>query len=544
MNEERRKLILDTLDLLAIDWREYKLPGHDDPDTLHIIPVSGGSDSKCMSLILPAMFPNKRFIFVFTDTKAEEQASYNEFDQISEWVGYNVIKIIPEKGLYDLIDDYNGYLPSGQARYCTRILKLKSLDEWLEKKFFKICSHINLYVGIRFDEDRFGRLSNHDDVVQMRLPYLDLKMERSQVYSLLAATTGISPVYKHSSRSSCNCCFFKRNSERVMQCIEAYSEFNSVSVHEKLSDSYLEKLDSSKMFNAIISKYPNYLSNSALQSPYIFIAKPVSTLTENLPNPPKPIRNNTSDTTLDMFDASCNYDTDNFETVYIAVMFLVKPEDEYGIYRGNNDTFNGVYFTKIVNYSRNLNGLKRSLNYVYEHIMSTAELYNETQESMLRHLRIGIYEIKVPTGQLELDRVDKESYTWAGNGMSYRAIEQNLTIMQWILVRKGKLTHLEFLKNKLKSRFKEASKLPSFEDRLLEKQIITAGSVWEEYTKAKKSYIRSYNNTVLAMGEVSWSGIYKNIGLDKLPSVVAKQRKLDKENGNVEGEYTCIACSL
>lgn len=548
MNEQRRKLILDTLDLLGVNWRDYKLPNHDDVDCIHIVPVSGGSDSKCMAMILPAIFPKKRFFFVCTDTGAEEESAYAEFEEISEWVGTKVHVVKPSEGLFDLIERFNGFLPSGQARYCTRILKLESMDFWLDAKFKRIANKVNLYIGIRDDEDRFTDLSNDEERanwVLPRYPFINLGMARTQVYGLLAATCGISPVYKHASRSSCGCCFFKRNSERVMQCVEAYSEFSKTAAYDKLCPADTDKLNNSIMFNAIMKKMPNYLiGNHHLHNPNMLIAKPVSTLTESEANPIKPIKQSKNITNLDLFDASVNYNNDDVDTIYFAVMFLVTPESTYDAFRGNGDMFNGVYYSKIVNFSHSFNGIRSSLAYVYEQIISTAELYDETQESMLTNMRIGIYEIKVQKGNLTLDKIQSESYTWGTNGLSYRSIEQNVTMMHFILVREGEKEHLDNLRVALTKRFKQAKEYVDFEDRLLEKQIIVHSDLYQRYKAAKTNFARKYDKDELNLGEVTWSGMFENIALDRLPSEIRKQRLKDKAKGNIEGEIACLACSL
>ncbi|HIF9337751.1 TPA: hypothetical protein ACX6RO_001840 [Photobacterium damselae] len=548
MDAIKRKLILDQLDLLGVDYANYTLPDMDNPNVLHIIPISGGSDSKCMALILSAIFPQVRFVFAFTDTKAEEDASYQEFDQISEWVGHSVIQIAPEKGLFDLIDSYNGFLPSGQARYCTRILKLKSLDNWLESKFKGLVDKVNLYIGIRADEDRFTTLSEdgrNENWVTPKYPYMALDMGRSQVYGLLAATAGISPVYKHSSRSGCGCCFFKRASERVMQCCEAHNEFTKAGRYEKLSNNDLDKLANSKLYSAISTVNPRYFDRM-IHNPDILLAKPVSLLTESEANPLKPLKANkrTELHNLDLFDTSVNYVSDKYDTAYVAVMFLVHPDANNIGLGGSLTGTNGVYFHKIVNYTTTLHGLTRTLNYVYEQILSTAELYGETQQSLMRNLRIGTYEIKVPKGNLILDKVDNDSYTWAGNGLSYQSIKQNITQLHWILFRSEQERLLNEYKSVLENKLAKAKLFDDAEDRMIERHFVLNSVHYERYKQQKQFMQHMISNEILNIGVITWSGMYNNIALDQLPSVLAKARKIDKANGNNEGQMACMACSL
>lgn len=534
MDYLKRKKILESLDLLGVDYSKYTLPKENDVDTLHVIPVSGGSDSKAMALILTALFPKIRFVFVFTDTLAEESATYKEFDQISDWCGRSVIKIKPTYGLYDLIEKYGGFIPSGQARYCTRILKISQLDQWLEKYFKGIVNNIHLYVGIRIDEDRFGHLTDSDATIQMQLPFIDLNIGRSQVYGLLAATAGISPVYKHSSRSSCGCCFFKRNSERVMQCVESNAEFQKAAKYEKLCASDLEKLNSSTLSNAISERYPDYYQKM-IHNPDIFHAKPVSLLTENEITPAKPFKKkkkikSCQEKYLDQFSID---NINATEKAYVAVMFLVYPNANNAAFRGAyNQKFNGVYFTKFLNYSRSFHGLKRSLTFVFEQLISTAELYNETQMSMQRNLRIGLYEIEIAKGNLNLDKIDLDSYTWAANGFSYSSLQQNISILHWILYREQQVAVLAELKNQLSYRYKNRKQFP----------MLVGGTLWEKY-RYQRSLVSEFNEELM-LGRISWSGLFQNISLEQLPSEIARQRKLAKVHNQVESELMCLACTL
>ena len=96
----------------------YALPGDPTKD-LYLLPVSGGGDSAALAILLHTMFPEIPFRMVFTDTLAEDPEIYDVLDRLERYVGRQIERIVPEKGLFQLVDDYNGYLPSPQARWCT-----------------------------------------------------------------------------------------------------------------------------------------------------------------------------------------------------------------------------------------------------------------------------------------------------------------------------------------------------------------------------------------------------------------------------------------
>lgn len=126
---------------------KYQLPSA--PGDIHVLPVSGGADSSALAILMHHLFPCQRFVLMFTDTAAEGKELYASLERLETFLGKKIIRIEPEKGLYDLIDSYGGFLPSSQSRYCTRELKLKPFKDFIKSLRKTGTEQIHAYVGIR-----------------------------------------------------------------------------------------------------------------------------------------------------------------------------------------------------------------------------------------------------------------------------------------------------------------------------------------------------------------------------------------------------------
>lgn len=208
----------------SIDFNE----GH------HIVPVSGGADSTGVAIIMRALFPDAPLVYVTTDTKAESPGLYYQLDLLETFLGIKINRVQAELGLYELIDKYNGFLPSADKRYCTAALKIKPLLKWMKSNFDTKTEVLINHVGIRFDEDRGGMVVE-DSNIRTNMPYMKLRMGKQDVFTLLLKTIGIPSFYKWKTRSGCISCFFLRRSEKTAQLYHEPMEFMFVSTTEKLT---------------------------------------------------------------------------------------------------------------------------------------------------------------------------------------------------------------------------------------------------------------------------------------------------------------------
>ena len=113
--------------------------------------------------------------------------------------------------LYEL---YSGFLPSPQARWCTRKLKIEPFERYVgtETAFS--------YIGIRADEDRQGYTPKKPPVFSDRpnilplYPFKDDGIDLGGVKELLEASgIGLPDYYRWRSRSGCYFCFYQQIGE-------------------------------------------------------------------------------------------------------------------------------------------------------------------------------------------------------------------------------------------------------------------------------------------------------------------------------------------
>jgi tRNA(Ile)-lysidine synthase TilS/MesJ len=98
------------MEIVAKHRGRYELPLMDE-DTIWIVPMSGGADSSCLAILMKLLFPRVNFEFVFTDTGDEDEGALETLNAVEEFLQIKIYRVAGEKSLYELIDDYSGFLP-------------------------------------------------------------------------------------------------------------------------------------------------------------------------------------------------------------------------------------------------------------------------------------------------------------------------------------------------------------------------------------------------------------------------------------------------
>jgi 3'-phosphoadenosine 5'-phosphosulfate sulfotransferase (PAPS reductase)/FAD synthetase len=129
----------------------------------HVMGISGGKDSGALAIYLFRKYPELEIEYYFTDTGKELQETYNLISNIEKLTGRTVTKIeAADRSHEDPFDHflklYGGYLPSSNARWCTKKLKLEPFEKWVGN------DPVISYVGIRGDEDREGYISKKNNI--------------------------------------------------------------------------------------------------------------------------------------------------------------------------------------------------------------------------------------------------------------------------------------------------------------------------------------------------------------------------------------------
>ena len=179
--------------------------------TRHILGISGGKDSSALAIYLKDKVPEMEY--VFCDTGSELKETYDFIKRLEAHLDKKVIRLPKElegySSNYDfnhVLDLFGNYLPSPQARWCTKKLKLEPFEKYIGD------DDVINYVGIRYDENREGYISQKETIKPV-FPFVEDGVTRRDVFDILDKSVGVPEYYKWRSRSGCYFCFFQRQDE-------------------------------------------------------------------------------------------------------------------------------------------------------------------------------------------------------------------------------------------------------------------------------------------------------------------------------------------
>jgi 3'-phosphoadenosine 5'-phosphosulfate sulfotransferase (PAPS reductase)/FAD synthetase len=380
----------------------YQLPGGE--DDLMVIPCSGGADSTWLAILMHELFPEVDFYLIFTDTLADDPSIYETLNQLENYLGKKIERVIPELGLMDLIKKWDGFLPSSNSRYCTRYLKLKPFEKSMQRLRNKSASGIvHTFVGLRADEPGRSGLISHMDWIQTHLPFREMGVVREDVFTGLANTIGVPKLYFGRSRSGCVCCPFQRKSELIYSMKNHPVEFREGEKLEKLT-----KHDEQRF-----AKLANSLSReTGMAANHLTLPFParVDARTEKSAKPIKwtPQKRRNAGT-LALFPVA---------DLYVGAEIYTNPGcGSHGVWKQN-----------IVSYSSTRAGIARQLTMHYWMRRQAPEVMGLTVDELEGELNLVIYRIQIPAHLAEVTQPDEASYTW----QSAHAYSQVRQVMTWI----------------------------------------------------------------------------------------------------------------
>ncbi len=210
----------------------------EDKSRRHIIPLSGGKDSTALAIYMIENHSDLPLEFIFTDTGTELPETYSYLKRFEGVFGIEInrftaldlpnLKVRSKGGRrvpFDVIlnEVYSGYLPSPQARWCTRHLKIQPFE------YFVGDDMAYSYIGIRADENRKGytgnntskglkgskpvKFSDKSNIIPV-YPLKDIGYGISDVKDLLIKSgLGLPPYYSWRTRSGCYFCFYQQIGE-------------------------------------------------------------------------------------------------------------------------------------------------------------------------------------------------------------------------------------------------------------------------------------------------------------------------------------------
>src|SRR5687768_5523657 len=124
----------------------------------HVLGISGGKDSAALAIYLKDNYPDLDIEYYLCDTGKELPETYDLINNLESYLGKTIKRLTPVENSpiasFDhYLQLYGGYLPSSNARWCTKKLKLEPFENFVGD------DPIISYVGIRVDEDREGYIS-------------------------------------------------------------------------------------------------------------------------------------------------------------------------------------------------------------------------------------------------------------------------------------------------------------------------------------------------------------------------------------------------
>jgi hypothetical protein len=185
-------------------YRELAL----EPGYRHVLGLSGGKDSAALAIYLKEHQEeiHEKIEYFFTDTGAELKEVYDFLNKLEAFLGKEIIRLSSGKPFGHWLKVHNGYLPSPNQRWCTRVMKLKPFEKFVGD------DPVVTYVGIRDDENREGYISQKPTIKAV-FPFIEDGLVRDDIFRLLEESVGVPEYYQWRSRSGCYFCFFQRQDE-------------------------------------------------------------------------------------------------------------------------------------------------------------------------------------------------------------------------------------------------------------------------------------------------------------------------------------------
>jgi hypothetical protein len=201
--------------------------------TRHVLGISGGRDSAALAVYMRQHHPELEIEYFFTDTGKELPEVYEFLGRLEGFLGRPIERLNPDRDFDFWLAEYKNFLPSPQTRWCTRQLKIRPFEEWVDASI-AAGDEVHSYVAIRADEDyREGYVSGQANL-QVHLPFRSAGIDKAGVIELLeAAGIGLPDYYRWRSRSGCTFCFYQQKIEWVRLMDEHPDAFEDAKRYEK-----------------------------------------------------------------------------------------------------------------------------------------------------------------------------------------------------------------------------------------------------------------------------------------------------------------------
>lgn len=199
----------------------------------HVLGLSGGRDSAALAVYMRQHHPDLSIDYFFTDTGKELPEVYEYLGRLEGFLGKPILRLNPDRDFDFWLKQYNDYLPSAQSRWCTRQLKIRPFEQWLQP-FLADGWTVYSYVAIRSDEEFREGYSSKKEKLIIKLPFKTEGVDKSGVLDILeGAGLGLPEYYTWRSRSGCTFCFFQRKIEWIRLRERHPEAFEEARAYEK-----------------------------------------------------------------------------------------------------------------------------------------------------------------------------------------------------------------------------------------------------------------------------------------------------------------------
>lgn len=130
----------------------------------HLLGISGGKDSAALAIYMRQRYPQLDIEYYCCDTGKELDETYQLIDNLEAYLGKKIVRLRAAEGSHHeapfdhYLQQYGGFIPSSNARWCTKKLKLEPFEAFVGD------DPVVSYVGIRGDEDREGYISKKSNI--------------------------------------------------------------------------------------------------------------------------------------------------------------------------------------------------------------------------------------------------------------------------------------------------------------------------------------------------------------------------------------------
>ena len=199
----------------------------------HVLGLSGGRDSAALAVYMRQKHPELTIDYFFTDTGKELPEVYEYLGRLEGFLGQPILRLNPDRGFDFWLKQYNNFLPSAQTRWCTRQLKLRPFEEWINP-IVDGGTTVYSYVAIRSDEEYRSGYNSKKDQLIVKLPFKEDGIDKAEVLDILdGAGLGLPKYYQWRTRSGCTFCFFQQKIEWVRLLERHPDAFEEAKAYEK-----------------------------------------------------------------------------------------------------------------------------------------------------------------------------------------------------------------------------------------------------------------------------------------------------------------------